>query len=577
MIAKNEEPWIGRCLTSIHSYADEIIVVDTGSQDQTAAIVRSMGGCVYSFDWTGSFAEARNYGLNQAKGEWVMWLDADEEADAEQVGWLRELHRYETSNLLAVEMIHFNSSMQPHPDSAYRMMHHRLFRNGKGFRFEGDIHEQICNPYLSMEDEVRKCAVLPLTLLHYGYLEAVANSKNKFTRNFGMLQKKLAIMEEPDPWLLYHLASEYYRHKDYTTAFNQVNLAIRMALAKGRLPPALFYKLKYASLLETGSYDGAWPGIDKAILLYPDYVDLHFYKGCILLQRGNAEMAIPPFEECLRLGDAHPQYMTLQGAGSFYASYYLGLCYARMEDWEKASRMYRLSLESSPHFLPARQELDQLRILQHNISCFVVSESSAPQPESSLPPVVPRSAVASRLLTLGAALGPGDWEPSRLRRWLEEWDAYADEWVIADCGLQPEELEVVSPFAHHLVTFDESGMEWPQLVSSLREKATCGYFLWLNPADCLLPADSQELEALRHRLAVPDGKEMDGASLKLIWTVQDADGASVWTVRRNRLVGREVPADWNASLEEFILPPGALVHESGIHLHVDERWGSRST
>lgn len=567
MIAKNEEAWIGRCLASIQPYADEIIVVDTGSQDRTADIVRAMGGHVYSFDWSESFADARNYGLQYANGEWILWLDADEEANAENIGWLNELHRYESSNILAVEMIHFNSPMYPDPDSAYRMIHHRLFRNRRGFRFEGRIHEQLCNPLLDMKMEVEKCQVLPLTLLHYGYLQSVTDTKNKFTRNFNLLEKQLSGTDEPDPWLLYHMASEYYRQQNYTLAFNQVNWAISAALARGILPPALYYKLKYAALLETGNYEGAWPGIDKVLLLYPDYVDLHFYKGCILLQLGKAEMAIQAFEECLRLGDTHPQYMTLQGAGTFYAQYYLGLCHAKLEEWEKAAHMYIMALELSPHFAPARQELERLKVPKHKISCFVVSEPVGPHQTESYPlPSKSPSVSVSSLWTIGAVLGPNETDLTQLRRWLEEWDAFADEWVIADCGMSPEARRLVTQYAHQLIPCGDNGMDAGELVRVLREKASCDYFLWLNPVEWFERGDAEELVALRQQLIAQDSRNIQGVSFKLIWPNQTSVGTAAWIVRRNRMVKKTTAAYWNTSLEEFIMPPGASLHESGCRL-----------
>lgn len=575
MIVKDEEQWIGRCLASIRPYAGEIIVVDTGSHDQTAAIVQSLGGRILPFEWTGSFADARNFGLEHATGEWIMWLDADEEVDVQQASHLLELHQYKKSNLLAVEMIHFNGALHPHPDEAYRMVHHRLFRNGKGFYFTGDIHEQLSNSRTDMVQEVEQCEILPVTVLHYGYLEAVADTKHKFSRNFSILQKKLAEMQEPDPWLMYHLASEYYRKKDYNTAIDQLNLAIRMALAQGMLPPPLFYKLKYASLLEAKQFEAAWSGIDKAILLYPDYVDLHFYKGCILLQLGKAELALPAFEECLRLGDVHPHYMILQGAGSFYTFYYLGLCYAQLKAPHKASQMYIKALERSPHFSEARQELERVRASEHSISCLVDSSSSAFLPDSMQPITDPYPVVIAARLTIGTMLIPGGNGPDRLDQWLKEWDAYADEWLIVDCGLQREEKAVARRYAHQLVAYNNSNSEWAKPGIVLRETASCEYFLWLHPADRLTPGASQELDALRQWLDAQDGRKMDAISFQLSWPNPETDDSTGWTVTRNRLVRKAAIADWNPQLEEFLLPPGALVQESGIRLQFDRGLGRK--
>ncbi len=78
MIAKDEQEHISGCLESVRGLVDEIIVVDTGSADRTKETARSCGAKVFSFPWTGNFAEARNESLRHATGDWIIFLDADE-------------------------------------------------------------------------------------------------------------------------------------------------------------------------------------------------------------------------------------------------------------------------------------------------------------------------------------------------------------------------------------------------------------------------------------------------------------------------------------------------------------------
>src|SRR5690348_15673466 len=80
MIAKNEARCIGRCLASIRLGVDEIVVVDTGSTDETTSVAREFGARIFSFPWNNNFSAARNFALEQTTGAWILVLDADEYA-----------------------------------------------------------------------------------------------------------------------------------------------------------------------------------------------------------------------------------------------------------------------------------------------------------------------------------------------------------------------------------------------------------------------------------------------------------------------------------------------------------------
>ena len=84
MITKNEEKNISRCLNSVKEIVDEIIIVDTGSTDNTIEIAKSYGANIYHYDWTNDFSDARNKSLEKATKDWILVLDADEELPYEE-------------------------------------------------------------------------------------------------------------------------------------------------------------------------------------------------------------------------------------------------------------------------------------------------------------------------------------------------------------------------------------------------------------------------------------------------------------------------------------------------------------
>ncbi|MFD2114634.1 glycosyltransferase [Paenibacillus yanchengensis] len=359
MIVKNEEASIGRCLSSIRSYVDEIVVVDTGSEDGTIDICRSFGANVYSFPWNGSFADARNYGLEKAQGDWIFWLDADEELAPLDGQSLKELLAGRAEVILSVRLINYVGATA-NDNEAYLIHHPRLFRNRMGFQFIYSIHETLNVTDILPELHASAMGSIPVNIRHYGYLDAYVSSKNKFERNMTSLQKALKD-DEANPWLEYHIASEYYRVQQYDKAFEYVNLSIVRFLQVRTTPPSMLYKLKYAILLATGSINGAWPGIDKAIELYPDYVDLHFFKGVFLYLKGWYSQALQTFEHCLSLGESNIQHLTVKGAGSFHPLFYMGKCHEALGDDQQAAGFYTSALRLADGTYPeALAALDNL-------------------------------------------------------------------------------------------------------------------------------------------------------------------------------------------------------------------------
>lgn len=91
MIVKNEEDVIARCLQSAKNAVDEIIVVDSGSTDRTAAIALSEGAAVHHRPWRHDFSAARNESIALAAGDWILVLDADETLEEGHGALLREM------------------------------------------------------------------------------------------------------------------------------------------------------------------------------------------------------------------------------------------------------------------------------------------------------------------------------------------------------------------------------------------------------------------------------------------------------------------------------------------------------
>ncbi|MDE6504500.1 MAG: glycosyltransferase family 2 protein [Clostridia bacterium] len=139
LIVKNEEAVIGRCLNCVCKFADEIIVVDTGSTDNTVEEVKKFTDNVCFFRWCDDFSAARNFSLEKAEGDYVMWLDADDVITDENCKKIREL----------VEGADFDMAFLPYAAAfdgdapTFVYYRERIFKRSKNYRFSGAVHEAV--------------------------------------------------------------------------------------------------------------------------------------------------------------------------------------------------------------------------------------------------------------------------------------------------------------------------------------------------------------------------------------------------------------------------------------------------
>lgn len=358
MIVRDEENAIARCLDSVKDFVDEMIIVDTGSKDRTVEICMSFGAKVFHYEWNNHFAQARNYSLSQASGDWLLWLDADEEIKQASFDQLKEeIFEQKEKSVFSVQLVNHYGSQPPCEDKAFVIAHPRIFRNHIGIRYNNAIHEQLNLLEVLKEDEI---GFLPLKVYHYGYMDEVVANKDKANRNIELIKKEIK-KNENDSWLNYHLASEYYRIQELEAAFEYVNKAILCFLMKGLTPPSLVYRLKYSIIIQVGSVEGAWPAINKAVEIYPDYVDLQFFKGVILYLREDYDDAVHIFEKCIDMGELNIAHLTLTGAGSFMAWYYKGACYEKTGKIVEATQCYLQSHNLSGSYEEAVLALERLK------------------------------------------------------------------------------------------------------------------------------------------------------------------------------------------------------------------------
>lgn len=189
LIIKNEQNCLRRCLSSIKAIANEIIIVDTGSTDDSLWIAFEFGAQVFFYEWGNDFSAARNYSLDKASGEWILVLDGDEELDGKCLELIKE--RIRTPDTEAY-LLTVNQSLKNQPELlAISSLQLRLFRNNKNYRYRGVIQEQILDSIFDHNPSAVIEIASNITILHHGYTEEDTASQDRLKRNVDLINQVL--------------------------------------------------------------------------------------------------------------------------------------------------------------------------------------------------------------------------------------------------------------------------------------------------------------------------------------------------------------------------------------------------
>jgi glycosyltransferase involved in cell wall biosynthesis len=320
MIVKNEEAWLGQCLTSVKDLVDEIVIVDTGSADKTKEIAKKFNANVFDFVWFDDFAAARNFSISKAKGDWILWLDADEALAKKDHEYIRKIVKEAQFPLATLEQRHYtndtkNPQYRPVDEryeeeskgfkGYYPTLMMRLFKNNIGLEFEGKVHETLDK---SMQKLGLKFLRTDIPVHHYQNFKSDIMTKAKRQKYETLLQEK----EKDDPKnlkTLHDLAVTHLKKNDLKAAFgyfrrifdedNQLMepyLGMGIIWAKrGNYPRAIKFFLNALDIKTTRSIQLSIPPEEiRETLLYN--------LGLCFLKTGERTKAMQIFKDMLRLG-----------------------------------------------------------------------------------------------------------------------------------------------------------------------------------------------------------------------------------------------------------------------------------
>lgn len=427
MIARDEARFLERCLACAKDNVDQIVVVDTGSTDDTLDVASNAGAIVAEFEWVDDFASARNCSLDIATGDWIVVLDCDEVVSEADWARIREAaasdradaYRITTRNYSRKsDRLGWEQSTGAYPSEEgdypgwFPTTKIRLFRNDPDIRFEGALHELVEGAVERAGWRVEDCTV---PVHHYGYVE-----KERQASTYAVIAEQKAASAPEDPNARYELALAYRDCARYEDAKTAIEACVE--------------------LLGRGSDKGA----------YLDVALVHLVAGEIYghLKERDAERSA--YERAL---DTDP--------GSFQAMNNLGTSYMRDGDLAAALDMYTRANAAAPN-IPTIQE----NIRRVNLRMADQSKSDGGK------------------LTLCMIAGN---EEARLGKCLDSVQGLVDEIVVVDTGSTDRTVEIAESYGAKLGYFEWNDNFSDARNESLK-LATGDWIMWLDPDD-LLPRE----------------------------------------------------------------------------------------
>ena len=286
LIVRDESDFIEGCLSSLAGAVDEIVLVDTGSTDDTVDKAQRFPIKLHHFKWVEDFSAARNYAIEQSSGDWILYMDADERLEiCDHAAWHRVLDRSKAGWELR---FYPRVGWTPYAEL-------RLFRNDPRIRFSGVIHERIhdCVDEVCRSDHltVGRCAS---AIRHLGYEGSV---RRKISRNVPLLRDYLS----RDPSRVYcwwHLGQMLLLDGDEKGAAEAWRKGVKAARASGGEGP-LSDAMPFFSLLLLEHSQGKAIGerLTEAVQLFSGHLALRWLACRYAVERGEYDADLETLEK----------------------------------------------------------------------------------------------------------------------------------------------------------------------------------------------------------------------------------------------------------------------------------------
>lgn len=327
LIVRDEARCIMRCVESVRPWVDRVVVVDTGSTDDTIELARRAGAEVHRLDWPDDFSAARNRALDLADADWNLVIDADEWIKSGGDGlraWCQGPQRLGTVCIHSrYDRAGAKTDGSPAADRSWIT---RLLP--RGVRYEGRVHEQPVSP-LPRER-------LDLHLGHDGYLDAQLADKRDRNRPLLLLE----LGERPgDPYILFQLGKDAEMRADHAAACDRYGRALAATGEGANWRHELLVRHLHC-LGQAGRAEEALALAEAQMEAWKDSPDFFFVVGNLALERAMEDpaqavdqwlpLAMTAWERCLDIGERPDLEGSVHGRGSHLARHNLDVLRAQM-------------------------------------------------------------------------------------------------------------------------------------------------------------------------------------------------------------------------------------------------------
>lgn len=346
IIGKNEEQHIANCLAPLAPFSFEVVYVDTGSTDRTKEIAAAQGAKIYDFVWCDDFSAARNFALEKATHEYVLFVDCDEyltELDIASLSAALEAHPQGVGLLLRNNYYEANGTRTNYPDRVERLF------SRKHFHYKGIIHEQVVrrgsdSPFYEHYD-------IPLTVDHAGYSGGMDAMRRKAERNNALLFKE--IKKSPkDPYLYFQVGQSYNGIRDYENAYIYYKKSFALPLHFQEPWVQIMATAYINAMNHTGHSEEAQTFFEPIYEHFSGDANFYCSMGNIYLNLDPPQplKAMAEYVKALHCPDAREE-----GANSFIPYYNIGLVNEMLGSRDSARSFYQKAADLG--FTPAIERL----------------------------------------------------------------------------------------------------------------------------------------------------------------------------------------------------------------------------